>query len=71
MTETFRNHRYNPCKGCPDRYPACSDHCQKPEYLEYKAEQKKIREARAAYKSPSWASPEMNPSAYRDSKKRK
>lgn len=58
MTETFHNKRYNPCKGCPDRYPACSDHCEKPNFLEWKAEQKKIREARNAYLSPKWKYPE-------------
>lgn len=26
---------YNPCKDCPDRYPACSDSCKKSK--EYKA----------------------------------
>lgn len=25
-----------PCKGCPDRYPACHDHC--PKYQEYHAQ---------------------------------
>lgn len=58
MTETIRNNRYNPCRGCPDRYTACSDHCQKPEYLAWKAEQKKIRDARAAYTPPKWQHPE-------------
>ena len=52
MTETIRNHRPTPCKGCPDRYTACSDHCKKPEYLAWKAEQEKIREARRNYRSP-------------------
>jgi hypothetical protein len=28
----------NPCKDCPDRYPACSGHCKKPEYLAYREE---------------------------------
>lgn len=32
-SELLRGGRYNPCNGCPDRYIACSDHCQKPEYL--------------------------------------
>ena len=49
MTETIRNFRYQPCKGCPDRYTACSDHCQKPDFLKWKAEQAKIREARKQY----------------------
>jgi endogenous inhibitor of DNA gyrase (YacG/DUF329 family) len=39
----------NPCRGCPDRYIACSDHCKKREFLEWQAEQKKIREARRAH----------------------
>lgn len=46
MTGTIHNHRYNPCQGCPDRYQACSDHCQKPDFLTWKAEQAKIRENR-------------------------
>lgn len=46
MTETVRSQRNIPCKGCPDRYPDCSDHCKKPEYLAFKAEQAKIREAK-------------------------
>jgi hypothetical protein len=33
-----------PCKGCPDRYPGCHDHC--PRYAEYKAEREAIREQR-------------------------
>ena len=41
MVETIHSNRYNPCKGCPDRYPACSDHCRKQAYLDWKAEQKK------------------------------
>lgn len=52
MTETMQNHRYNPCNGCPDRYPACSDHCKKPEFLAWKAEQEKIKAARRAYYPP-------------------
>ena len=58
MNETIQNHRYNPCKGCPDRYPACSDHCQKPEHLKWKAERETIRENRRKHKSPVWASAE-------------
>lgn len=46
MTETIRSGRYNPCRGCPDRYTACSDHCKKPEYIAWKEEQAKIRKAR-------------------------
>lgn len=54
MSDIIRSDRYNPCHGCPDRYPACSDHCQKPEFLEWKAEQQRIREARRAYLPPIW-----------------
>jgi len=54
MTETVMNKRNNPCRGCPDRYPACSDHCQKPEFLAWKAEQEKIRKNRAAYRQGAW-----------------
>lgn len=39
----------NPCFGCPDRYTACSDHCQKPEFLAWKAEQERIKKNRRAY----------------------
>lgn len=39
----------NPCKGCPDRYTACSDHCKKQEFLAWQAEQKKIRDTRRDY----------------------
>lgn len=44
--DTIRSHRNIPCKGCPDRYLACSDHCKKPEYIAWKAEQNRIREAK-------------------------
>ena len=44
--DTIRSQRNIPCKGCPDRYPACSDHCKKPEYIAWKAEQNRIREAK-------------------------
>ena len=47
--DPMRSGRYNPCNGCPDRYTACSDHCTKPEFLAYKAEQETIRKNRAAY----------------------
>lgn len=70
MTETFHNGRYNPCRGCPDRYPACSGHCEKPEFLKYKEKQELIRKNRAAYTSPQWAQPEINPNAYRGHKRR-
>lgn len=48
-SDVLRGGRHNPCNGCPDRYPACSDHCTTPEYLAYKAEQETIRKNRAAY----------------------
>ena len=50
----LENERPNPCKDCLDRYPACSDHCKKPEKLAWKAEQEKIRENRKNYRSPAW-----------------
>lgn len=46
MIETVLRGRDNPCKGCPDRYSACSDHCKKLAFLKWKAEQEKIRKAR-------------------------
>lgn len=39
----------NPCMSCPDNHQPCSDHCTKPEYLAYKAEQETIRKNKAAY----------------------
>ena len=48
MITTAYGGRQHPCKGCTARYPACSDHCTKPEYLAYKAEQETIRKNRAA-----------------------
>ena len=50
MITTVCGGRQHPCKGCTARYPACSDHCTKPEYLAYKAEQETIRKNRAACK---------------------
>ena len=35
-----------PCGKCPDKKIACSDHCQKPEYLAWKEEQARIAKAR-------------------------
>lgn len=49
MGEPLWSQRYNPCKGCPDRYPACSGKCEKPGFLAWKAEQEKIKQARAKY----------------------
>lgn len=54
MIDTIRNQRYNPCKGCPDRYPACSARCRKPEYLKWQSEQETIRKNRAAYWESVW-----------------
>lgn len=54
MTETIINQRFNPCKGCPDRYPGCSDHCRKPQKLAWEAEQVRIRENRKKYTCPIW-----------------
>ena len=71
MTEVYRNKRPTPCWKCKDRYPGCHDHCTKPEYLEYEAEQQKIREARAAYRCSAWVTSERDPNQYRCSKKRK
>ena len=51
-----------PCHGCPDRYPACSGHCEKPEYLEWQAEQEKIRQNRKKYKPPIWKHGDRDPS---------
>ena len=60
----FNNERYNPCKDCPDRYPACSDYCKKPEHLAWRVEQEKIRENQKKYQYPIWKHGE------RDSRKR-
>jgi hypothetical protein len=54
MIMTIGSTRHNPCKGCPDRYPACSAHCEKPEYKAYRAEQETIKRNRQAY-NDSWA----------------
>lgn len=71
MTETIRSKRPGPCKGCPDRVTACSDHCRKPEYLAWKEEQAKIRKARQSYHQPSWSTNETDPANYRKRKKAK
>ena len=34
--------RETPCHNCKDRYTACSDHCQKPEFLKWKSERETI-----------------------------
>lgn len=54
MTETIFKGRKCPCHGCPYRYTACSDHCTRPEFLAWKAEQEKIRKNRAAYSQHAW-----------------
>ena len=51
----------SPCKDCHDRYPACSGHCEKPEYLEWKAEQEIIRQNRKKYKPPIWKHGDRDP----------
>ena len=43
----FEKSRDNPCHGCPDRYPGCSDHCRKDAFLKWKEEQATIRANRA------------------------
>lgn len=65
MTETIRSKRPGPCMGCPDRYPGCSDHCQKPEYLAYREELARIRKAKKEYQNPAWTTSEMDPGNYR------
>lgn len=35
-----------PCYECPDRYTACSDKCQKPEYLAWKERKQTIAQNR-------------------------
>lgn len=49
MTTTVIGGRKAPCKGCPDRYPACSDHCRKPEYLEWREELEQTRRNREKF----------------------
>lgn len=39
----------SPCYGCPDRYLACSDHCKKPEYLEWVAKKAIVDKNRKTY----------------------
>ena len=71
MTEIFQNNRPSPCKGCPDRYPACSGHCTKPAFLAWQEEQRRIRVARKAYSNPVWAQEETDKARYRKSQRRK
>ena len=42
----MRTNKDRPCMGCPDRYTACSDHCQKPEFLAWKERRKTIAQNR-------------------------
>lgn len=58
MITTVKADRYNPCRGCPDRYPACSDHCMKDAFLKWKAEQDLIRKNRKAYNQSIWSNEE-------------
>ena len=55
MITTITSERKNPCKGCPDRYTACSDHCKKDAFLKWKAEQDLIRKNRRAYNDSVWS----------------
>lgn len=48
-SDLLKSGRKNPCQGCPDRYCACSDHCRKLAFLDWKAEQETIRRNRKAY----------------------
>lgn len=48
------NSRDTPRHHCKDRYRACSDYCQKPEFIAWKEEQARIREARKKYRPPVW-----------------
>ena len=71
MTETIRSRRPGPCKGCPDRCTACSDHCKKPEYMAWREEQDRIRKAKQSYRQPAWPTAELDPGNYRKRKKAK
>ena len=53
-----------PCKGCKDRYTACSDHCQKPEYLAWQEERKRVKEAEKRYVCPIWKHGEVDRNEY-------
>ena len=43
------NNNNCPCKGCTDRFPACSDHCKKTEFLEWKAKKDKAKKENRRY----------------------
>ena len=40
-----------PCLGCPDKVPACSGWCDKPEYLRWKEKQETIRRNRSRHRT--------------------
>lgn len=62
MRDPMRSGRKNPCYNCPDHKQPCSDHCKKPEFLAWKAEQEKIRKNQQAYNG-------MNDYVFRQSEK--
>ena len=71
MSEPMPNRNKPPCKGCPDRKTACSDHCQKPEYLKWREEQTQIKKNREAYYSHVWTHGESDAANYRCGKRYK
>jgi hypothetical protein len=52
--EVPMSNRSGPCKGCEDRYTACSAHCQKEAYLKWRAELALIKKNRESYVTPIW-----------------
>lgn len=54
MSELRISGRNAPCRGCSDRHRACSDHCQKPEYMAYREELETIKRNRRKYICPVW-----------------
>lgn len=61
----FTSRGVSPCKGCPDRYTACSDHCKKPEFLKWLAEKKLVAKNRRAYEKELWGHTEDVRKRYR------
>ena len=61
MIESIRNKSDNPCKGCLDRYPGCSDNCKKPALLSWRAEQERIKKNRQKYTTPIWTHGDRDP----------
>lgn len=53
--------RNDPCNGCPDKVPACSDHCQKPDYLAFRERLDTIRKNRQKYICPVWKHGDRDP----------